>query len=430
MICNALLRIRRPALLAALVWVGGAATLRGAAAPITRYQPPPDQAARAIAYSHAVYLHSFVNAAYGFLVLLGLVALQVGPRLRAVAERRSARRFAQVLLVAPAVIGAIALCGLVSDVWDQRLALRYGLSVQSWGSWLADWVTDLVLMMVVGSVLVWVLYGVLRRAPRNWWFYFWLASLPIVDLILFAAPLVVEPLFYTFKPLAATQPALVAQIENVTRRGGMDVPVDRMFLMNASAKQTGLNAYVSGFGASKRVVVWDTTVAKATIPETLFVFAHEMGHYVLHHIPYELGIFAGVMLVLLWLGAQLARRVVARWGPDWGVRGLDDLASLPLLLLIGALLGYFATPVFNAVSRHFEHEADRYGLEVIHGLVPDANQVAARYFEKSGEINLSDPDPSPFIKAWFFDHPPRRERVHFAATYDPWAAGAAPRYVK
>lgn len=92
-------------------------------------------------------------------------------------------------------------------------------------------------------------------------------------------------------------------------------------------------------------------------------------------------------------------------------------------------LTFLATPAFNAVSRHFEHEADRYGLEVIHGIVPDGGQVAAHYFEKSGEINLADPKPSGFDKFWMWDHPTRPERVHFVATYDPWSHGEKPVYV-
>ena len=122
--------------------------------------------------------------------------------------------------------------------------------------------------------------------------------------------------------------------------------------------------------------------------------------------------------------------MLARWGAQWGIRDLQDLASLPALLLVITVLAFLATPAFNAVSRHFEHEADRYGLEVIHGIVPDPNQVAAHYFEKSGEKNLADPDPSTWDKMWFFDHPTRPERVHFVATYNPWEKGEEPVYVK
>jgi STE24 endopeptidase len=191
-----------------------------------------------------------------------------------------------------------------------------------------------------------------------------------------------------------------------------------------------LNAYVTGYGASKRVVVWGNTIAKATVPETLFVFGHEMGHYVLLHIPKEIAIDAAILLFLLYLGYRLANWMLAHCETQWAIRDLGDWASLPALSFLISLLAFFATPVFNGVSRHFEHEADRYGLEVIHGIVANPNQVAAHYFEKSGELNLSDPDPNWFTKAWFFDHPTRPERVHFVATYDPWSKGKEPVYVK
>ena len=101
-----------------------------------------------------------------------------------------------------------------------------------------------------------------------------------------------------------------------------------------------------------------------------------------------------------------------------------------MLIFVLSVLTFVATPVFNAVSRHFEHEADRYGLEVVHGVIPDQGKVAAQFFEKSGEINLADPNPSTWEKIWFFDHPTRPERVRFAVEYDPWGRGKVPRYVK
>jgi STE24 endopeptidase len=409
----------------------GAPAANGAApAVITEYQPPPEQYARAVAYSKAHYDHYFVDAFYGLLVLLLLLHWRVGPRFRDWAERASRRRFVQALIYTPLLLLTAAVLGLPSDAWDQELSRRFGLSVQGWGSWCVDWVMNQVIFLIAGTLLARMLYGIVRRSPRRWWLFFWLASLPVLVLVVFGAPLVVEPLFYTFTPLAPGNPVLVSQIERVTQRGGIEIPPERMFEMNASSKQTGLNAYVSGFGASKRVVVWDNTIAKATIPETLFVFGHEMGHYVLFHIPKELAIDACILLVLLYLGYRLAGWMIARWGLRWGIRGIDDWASLPVLLFLISLLSFLASPAFNTVSRHFEHEADRYGLEVTHGIVPNQSQVAAHYFEKSGEINLADPDPSPFMKVWFFDHPPRRERTHFAATYDPWSAGETPRYVK
>jgi Zn-dependent protease with chaperone function len=397
---------------------------------IVEYTPPPAEYARAKAYSNTRYRHIFIGAFYGFLVLLVILRWRVAPALRDLAERTSSNRFVQLIIFAPLVLLTIAVLGLPSDIWDESLGRAYGLSVESWAAWTRDWVLNQAIMLVVATLLVGILYFVIRRSPRRWWFYFWLASIPILLALFFLQPIVVDPLFYQFTPLETVQPVLLAEMQKVVHRGGMEIPADRMFVMNASSKQTGLNAYVTGFGASKRVVVWDNTIAKATVPETLFVFGHEMGHYVLHHIPKEISIDAALLLFLLYVGYRCSRGMLARWGAQWGIRDLQDWASLPALLLVIAVLAFLATPAFNGVSRHFEHEADRYGLEVIHGIVANPNQVAAHYFQKSGQRNLADPDPSEFIEIWFFDHPTRPERVHFVATYDPWSNGREPKYVK
>lgn len=397
---------------------------------IVEYTPPPEQYARAKTYSNTKYSHIFIGAFYGFLVLLVILRWRVAPAFRNLAERVSSNRFVQLIIFAPLILLTIAILGIPSDIWDESLSRAYGLSVQTWGAWTRDWILNNVIMLIVGALLVGILYFVIRRSPRRWWFYFWLASIPILLIIFFLQPIVIDPMFYTFKPLAGAQPELVTEMQKVVHRGGMEIPDDRMFVMNASSKTTSLNAYVTGFGASKRVVVWDNTIAKATVPETLFVFGHEMGHYVLHHIPKEIAIDAAILLFLLYLGYRLSNGMLARWGAQWGIRDLQDWASLPALLFVITLLAFLATPAFNGVSRHFEHEADRYGLEVIHGIVPNPNQVAAHYFQKSGEKNLADPDPNTFIKIWFFDHPTRPERVHFVATYDPWSPGNTPKYVK
>ena len=269
----------------------------------------------------------------------------------------------------------------------------------------------------------------IRRSPRRWWFYFWLASIPLIALTFFLQPLIIDPLFFKFKPLRTIILQLVEQVEQVVHHGGMDIPPQRMFEMNASTKTTEMNAYVAGFGASKRAVMWDTILAKATPAETLFVFGHEMGHYVLLHVPQLIAIISLILLVLFYISYHLAGGMLSRWGARWKIRSIDDWASLPMLLLLITVLAFLATPVLNAISRYYEHEADRYGIEVIHGIVPNQGQVAARYFEKSGEINLNDSNPSEWVKFWFYDHPTRPERVHFVATYDPWAKGEKGKYV-
>jgi STE24 endopeptidase len=414
-----------------------ASTSQPAAAPteappttILEYSPPPAEYARAKEYSYAHYRHFFFNAFFEFLVLLVILRWRLAPAIRNLAERVSANRFVQLIIFAPLTLLAIAIPGIATDINDQKLDLAFGVSVQKWPAWFSDWITNQILMLIVGTILVAILYAVIRRSPRRWWFYFWLASIPVLIIVFFIQPLVIDPLFFKFTPLVATEPVLVADMQKVMHHGGIDIPSERTFLMNASSKTTQLNAYVTGFGQSKRVVIWDNTINKAGIQGTLFVFGHEMGHYVLLHLPKEMTIIESLILILFYLGYRVANWMLARWGYQWGIRNLQDWASLPALMFVIALLAFLATPAFNGVTRHFEHEADRYGIEVIHGIVPNASQVAAHYFEQSGENNLSDPSPNWFTKAWFFDHPTRPERVHFVATYDPWSKGQEPEYVK
>ncbi len=424
-----LLRAQQPSQAAPSASPQSFATPSYSAGAVTEYSPGKEAYQKAVAYSSAHELHFFVDALYGLLILVLVLSWRLAPKYRDWAERVSARRFVQVLIYAPALLITVAILGLPTDAWDHSLDRSFGLSVQGWRSWFGDWITGQIVMLVVGALLVWILYAVIRRSPRRWWLYFWMASIPVLLALFFLQPLVIDPLFFTFKPLAASQPELTAAIERVVHHGGMDIARARIFEMNASSKMTGLNAYVTGFGSSKRAVIWDTTIQKATTPEVLFVFGHEMGHYVLHHIPKQIAILAAILLVLIFLGARISARMLARWEKRWAIRGLEDWASLPVLLLVMSGLTFLATPAFNAVSRHFEHEADRYGLGVIHGIVPDGGQVAAHYFEISGEINLADPKPSGFDKFWMWDHPTRPERVHFVATYDPWSHGEKPVYV-
>ena len=300
----------------------GSNAAQSAPSTIVEYAPPPAQYARAKAYSNTKYRHIFIGAFYGFLVLLVILRWRVAPAFRNLAERASSNRFLQLIIFAPLILLTIAVLGIPSDIWDESLSRAYGLSVQTWEAWTRDWILNQVLMLIVGTLLVGILYLVIRHSPRRWWFYFWLASIPILLIIFFLQPIVIDPLFYTFKPLAGAQPELVTEMQKVVHRGGMEIPDDRMFVMNASSKTTSLNAYVTGFGASKRVVVWDNTIAKATVPETLFVFGHEMGHYVLHHIPKEIVIDAAILLLLLYLGYRLSNWMLARGEAQWGIRDL------------------------------------------------------------------------------------------------------------
>ena len=160
------------------------------------------------------------------------------------------------------------------------------------------------------------------------------------------------------------------------------------------------------------------------------VVGHEMGHYVLGHVWKGLLFSSAVTLALLYLGFRSIDWVLARWGIGWHIRGLDDWASLPVLLLILSVLSFVSDPISNAFSRYVEHQADVYGLEVTHGLLPDASQAAAKSFQVEGQSSLADPDPNPLNVFLFYDHPPISDRVRFCVTYDPWSKGESPQFVK
>jgi Zn-dependent protease with chaperone function len=401
-----------------------------AAAPSSTYTLTPEKREKAIAYARARYGLHFASFVWSVLVLLVLIAWRLGPKFRDRAEAISKRRFWQAAIFVPLLLTTQTVLELPTGIWGQRLALRYDQSVQGWGSWFWDQAKGLLAGLVVAIPLVWLLYAILRKSPRRWWVWFWLALLPILVFLIFVSPLVFDPLFFKFDPLAPKHPELASKIEEVTVRAGYPISQQKMFEMNASTKNNSINAYVTGLGASKRVVVWDTTIAKATIPQTLFVFGHEMGHYVLNHIQKLIAFLWAFFFVLLAICAWALRRWLDRPGGRWGIRGVADWASLPVLLLVLTVVSEIAQPATNGFIRKHEHDADVFGLEAIHGLVPESQRAASEAFQILGETNLSDPDPPPFIRFWLYNHPPLAERLRFAAEYDPWGKGEKPEFLR
>jgi len=393
------------------------------------YTLPPEKLQKAIEYASAQHWLHFIGAIYGIIVLLIVLGFGLSAKFRDWAEAASRRRFVQALIFVPLLTLAMDILSLPLGIYGQRLELRFEQSVQSWPSWFWDWTKGELVSFVISIILVYILYALIRRSPRRWWFYFWLASLPILFTVIFLAPYVIEPLFFEFTPLAKQHSDLVDQLEKVVARGGLSIPPDRMFEMKASEKLKSVNAYVTGFGASKRGVVWDTTIQKMTTPETLFVFGHEMGHYVLNHISNSLILGALFALILLYAGYHALHWSLARWGAKWRIRELNDWASFPVLLLFLSIVGFLSEPVTNAYSRHIEHQADIYGLEVIHGLVPNSREVASHAFQVLGEVSLDEPNPNPFIEFWIYNHPSITDRVAFAQSYNPWRTSSE-KYVK
>jgi Zn-dependent protease with chaperone function len=392
------------------------------------YSLPPEKLARAIAYSRIRVILDFVSSGWSILQLVLLLAFGVVARMRDFAVGLSRSRWVQGFAFAVLLLLASTLLDLPLGIYGHHVSLSYGQSVQGWGSWAWDNVKSFLLVALLGPPVMMLLFWTIRRSPGRWWFWFWIPAMLLVLLSVFVAPVLIDPIFNKFEPLAQTDPALVDRLEQVVARGGVQIPPERMYLMRASEKVTALNAYVTGYGVSKRVVVWDNTINKATPDEISYIFGHELGHYVLNHIPKTL-VFLGVLLLLeFYVGYRGVRWLIARFGERWRVPSQNDWGALAVLLLVLSVLSFFTEPVVNAYSRSNEHEADIYGQEVVHGIVADPQKVAQDSFQLLGEVSLTDPNPSPFVEFWTFSHPSVSSRAAFAAEYNPWTPGRRPKF--
>jgi len=395
-----------------------------------QYTLSHERQAKAVAYSRAGYTLYFVSYFLGGLFLFLILRLGWAAKFRDIAENASDKKWIQGLVFVPLLFLILGVLNLPLRLYWHALSLHYEQSVQGWGSWLWDWTKGQFLNAAFGIVIVLILFAVMRRSPRRWWLYFWFPAVLILLGLIVISPLVIDPLFNKFEPLSEQHPDLVASIEKLTKHAGVPIPPDRMFLMAASRKTNAIDAYVTGLGASKRVVIWDTTIQKTSNEECLFIVGHELGHYVLGHVRQGFLVGAAGLLLALYVLFRGLHWALDRWAREWKLYGQEDWASLAVLLLLLKVLLFVSSPVISGYSRMEEHAADVYGLEVIHGLVPDSEEVAAHAFQVLGELDLSDPNPPPLITFWLYSHPPLAERLVFAHSYDPWSKGAAPKYVK
>jgi len=397
--------------------------------PVTAYTLNAQQMQKAESLYRTRVVMLIGSTILDLLILFFCLRLKIAPHIDGWLAQRLRWRWLQALAYFSAIILLLALLSEPVDIYAQHLQRAYGLSVQSWGSWARDWAVSTSISTVICALILWGLYALIRRAPKRWPVWAWLCSLPVTFIVVFASPVLIEPLFNQYQPLAQDHPQLLAKIDEVMHRGGVAIPHERIFEMKASDKVTTYNAYVTGLGATKRVVVWDNTAKELTNEETQFIFGHEMGHYVLRHIYKGLLFSCLIILFACCVGGWMARAMIARWGSGWGVASLNEWGSLPALLLAASLLNIVLTPVGSAFSRYQEHEADRYGLEVTHALVGDAGEVASSAFEKLGEKGFSYPTPNRFYVWYAYDHPPLGDRIEFCRSYHPWTSGEATKYV-
>jgi STE24 endopeptidase len=381
------------------------------------YTLPPDVYAKAVAFAHAQYLVYFGATASTALVLWLILRLRIGPRLRDWAKRLTSRLPLQAALFVPPLLLLLGLATLPWLMFAHRTSLHFGISVERWGPWLWDWSKDQLVTIAVATPLAWLFCAIVRRSPRRYWLWFWLASLPLMVAVTYLTPLVLDPMFNRFEPLAHTHPELVAPIEHVLKNARVEIPADHLFEMMASEKTNALNAYTTGFGSSKRVVLYDTIIRKEPLPELMTTFGHELGHYALHHIAWGLAFGAVGLFVGMYAGYRFVVVVLGWAGSRLGIRDAGDLAALPLFLLFALAASFLTDPLSNAVSRAIEHQADVYSLEVTDGVIAQPGCAAARAFQIEGETDLEVPDPNPIIVWWWYTHPPVRDRLRFSLAW-------------
>ncbi len=392
------------------------------------YALPIDQLAKA---QHLAFLGdtlSVILILWGIAQVILLLHFGLVARMRNIALRSTRARFLQAFVFSGLFVAAIFLLNLPISIYGHHVAVGYGLSIQGWPGWFADKAKTLAIRWIVAGFIALLLFWTINRFPRRWWLVFWATSIPISIAAIFITPYVIDPLFNKFEPLQQTNPALVQQLGRVAARAGVDIPASRIFLMRASAKTTTMNAYVTGFGASKRMVVWDTTLAKMTPDEVLVVMGHETGHYVLHHIVIGVALSIAGLFVLLYLVFHFVQWTLTAYGSRWHIHSQPDWATLPILLLGALILMALSLPIQNGISRQIEHNADVYGQEVVHNIVPDPSAAARDSFQVLGEAALEEPNPDPLFEFWLYDHPSTGRRAAFAAHYNPWGPAASPKY--
>ena len=359
---------------------------------------------RAEAFAGAIRPASLASLVLGLAgsAVLGLTRL--GARLvQAVARPLGGGWIWQVLLGTFALLVVGRLVTLPVAAYGEVVRHRYGLSTRSWPLWLRDVAVSLAIDAALTALVLLVLFWLVRRAPRTWWAWAAGAAAALVVVGSFLYPVVIEPAFNSFQPLAAGQ--LRTDLLELAEENG--TPVEDVLVSDASRRTTSLNAYVSGFGSTRRIVLYDTLLDRLPDDEIESIVAHELGHVATDDV-----LTGTLMGALGAAGAVAALGWLLTWTPllrRAGAESPGDPRVVPLVLLLVSVGTLVSTPVQNLVSRQVEARADLHALD----LTGDA-EAFIRMQERLATTNLSDPDP-PAAWQWFFgSHPTKAQRVAFA----------------
>lgn len=300
--------------------------------------------------------------------------------------------------------------GLPLDYYGFRLEHRYQLSNQKMRAWIWDEAKGVAVTLVLVSLLVELLYFIIRRFPQHWWILAWLGFLCVGVLLTELAPVVLSPIFYKFEPLQDEE--LKGRLVRLAERAG--TRIRGVYKWHLSEKTKKANAALTGLGNTRRVILADTLLENYSPDEIEAVLAHELGHHVHKHIFKGMVAQAVVTLLGFWAANWALQYAIARWHM---FVTLSDFANLPLLILIFAALSFVLMPAMNAFSRYNERQADRYAFENTPSVAPFVSSM-----NKLAEQNLAERTPSKWVEWWFYSHPSIGRRV---AAAEGWAKAHA-----
>jgi STE24 endopeptidase len=362
---------------------------------------PPAEKARSDAYFEGGYwllLWDFLA-----IVVIMWIMLQFGwsAAMRNLAERITRFRPLQTVIYWVQFILVLSILDFPLTAYEGYFREhKYGLSNMTFGGWMRDQLIGLAVGLILGAILMVPLFGLVRRIGKNWWV--WGGALMIVfsAFVSVIAPVYISPLFNKYTTVQ--DPKIKDPILSMARANG--IPATDVYEFDASRQSNRVSANVGGFGSTERISLNDNLLKRCTLPEIETTMGHEMGHYVLHH-EYKGLVMIGVVLFIGFAFLNWGINIgLARWGAKWDVRGIGDVAVLPLAVIVFALYSYLTIPVENTITRTMEFEADMYGLN------------AAR--QPDGEANVDlllgeyrKMEPGPIEEFIFFDHPSGRTRI-------------------
>ncbi|MDQ3781281.1 MAG: M48 family metallopeptidase [Chloroflexota bacterium] len=328
-------------------------------------------------------------------------------------QQRAAMLVPDARLAGPAFFGIATILSWLSSLplaylAGHRVERRYALTKQTDASWLGDQIKGLAVGLVLQIPLMTGAYAVIRRRPRDWWVLLSAATVPLIVLLVNLAPVLIMPLFNTFERLQDAR--LAGRVERLAERAG--VAIAGVFAMDMSRQSEKPNAFFTGIGNTKRIVLGDTLVDKFTPEEVEGVVAHELGHQVHGDIWRLIAFGTSLTAAGAYAIYRLAPPLVRRTAHETGVHDLGDEASLPLLALVGTAVGFVSAPMQAAFSRAIERRTDRYALDLT-----ENGPAYASAMERLAALSLTDPDPSPAEVFFLYSHPPIGDRIRAARDY-------------